>query len=180
MRWARILHPPAHIQSARRLPALGQSRPKQFPSWIVPFGVRSIDTLAVQLSGKGTHATVTGTSQRASVRDTSVWQFAFLPGEDVAGLIGPGDREERSADGRTPCDRQLRSGAPCPRRDAVLVIDDTQCPRRATARLVSRLTQGAHPLPGLMTQSFGFSQRSSSHSPWSALREPTTHESLKN
>src|SRR4030095_12232085 len=35
-----MLHPPAHIQSARWLPSRGQSRPKQFPAWTVAFGVR--------------------------------------------------------------------------------------------------------------------------------------------
>jgi len=42
------------------------------------------DTLLVQLSGrKRRNATITGTSPRARVSDTSVWQFAVLPREDA-------------------------------------------------------------------------------------------------
>ena len=40
--------------------------------------------LLVQLSGrKRRNATITGTSPRASVKDTSVWQFAVLPRADA-------------------------------------------------------------------------------------------------
>jgi hypothetical protein len=42
------------------------------------------DRLLVQLSGrKRRNATITGTSPRASVKDTSVWQFAVLPRADA-------------------------------------------------------------------------------------------------
>ncbi|MEY9442357.1 hypothetical protein ABIF14_009507 [Bradyrhizobium elkanii] len=42
------------------------------------------DALLVQLSGrKRRNATITGTSPRASVKDTSVWQFAVLPRADA-------------------------------------------------------------------------------------------------
>src|SRR5262245_36398678 len=63
----------------------------KLPAWTVAFrcstGTRARfkrDRSLVQLSGrKRRNAIITGTSRRASVKDTSVWQFAVLPRADT-------------------------------------------------------------------------------------------------
>ena len=89
-RSARNRHLPAHSQSGHRLRSCDRSRRALSPASSVPFDVRperqpasnEPDRSSSSREGKG-QRTVTGTSPRASVRDTSVWQLAVLPNAEA-------------------------------------------------------------------------------------------------
>ena len=71
------------------------------------------DRSLVQLSGrKRRNATITGTSPRASVSDTRVWQLAFLPRAEAYWSVRhepPGSRDVAASEGR----RQPRVEGKC-------------------------------------------------------------------
>src|SRR3974390_274418 len=84
-------HPPARSQSAHRPRRHDRSLPGPSPASSVPFDIRPEHPLApiepdlfVQLSGRNNrNASMTGTSPRASVSETRVWQFAVLPNAEA-------------------------------------------------------------------------------------------------